>query len=293
MIDIHFIVNPISGKGSHGITVEFLKAYFHETDYTIEVSYSEYKKHAVLLTQRAIQSNPHIIVACGGDGTINEVASCLVGTTIMLGIIPVGSGNGLASHLKIPRDINAALKIILSHSSHKMDVGQVNQQYFFSNMGIGIDALIIKNYEAAKKRTLLAYISASIKAATQFKISPAVLTINTISIKCNPFLLFISNSNEMGYGMSLTPNASLFDGMLDVVVLPKLNLLSKLYFGFLVLINKTETFKSVKQYTADALEIEMPHKIFTDVQIDGEYHNLKTNKLTIKILTKSLNVLIG
>ena len=161
MIYIHFIINTISGKGNHNLGKTELEKYFPKGEFKIEVDYSNYKKHAITLTKNAIENSPDYIVACGGDGTINEVASCLINTKIKLGIIPVGSGNGLASNLNIPKEIEKATEIIRNGNSQTIDVGQVNEHYFFSNMGIGIDAHIIKKYETYKKRTLIAYLKAS------------------------------------------------------------------------------------------------------------------------------------
>jgi len=121
---IHFIVNPISGKGKHAISTEFLSQYFDIEKHTVTIKLSEYKKHAIQLTQESINENATIIVACGGDGTINEVASCLVNTNIILGIIPVGSGNGLASNLKISKNIEHAIHKIINHHVEKIDVGK-------------------------------------------------------------------------------------------------------------------------------------------------------------------------
>jgi len=112
MVYIHFIVNPISGNGNHNIGKTELEKYFSKEKFKIEVDYSNHKKHAITLTKKAIENNPNCIVACGGDGTINEVASCLINTKIKLGIIPVGSGNGLASNLNIPKEIKKATEII-------------------------------------------------------------------------------------------------------------------------------------------------------------------------------------
>jgi YegS/Rv2252/BmrU family lipid kinase len=289
---LHFIVNPISGKGNHVITKAFLEQYFNPEAYHIEVEFSAYKKHAVILTEKAIVKNPDCIIACGGDGTINEVASCLVDTGIPLGILPVGSGNGLAANLGIPQDIVAALAILQRGTRQMMDVGCINNHYFFSNMGLGIDALIIKNYETAQKRTLGAYIKASLAASTAYTVKPVTAFINGKKQEYQPFLLFVSNSNQMGYGMSLTPGSSLFDGRLDMLYVPQLTIFQKLYFGLLVLTNKADKFsKAAYSSITDDIIMELPENIFTDVQIDGEYYNLKTNKITISVLPKSLVII--
>lgn len=291
MCYIHFIVNPISGKAKHEITASYLKSFFPVDKYIIQVDYTEYKNHATELTKMAIEANPDIIVACGGDGTINEVASCLIGTDIKLGIVPVGSGNGLAANLQIPQNTEKALQIIKNENITAIDVGKINDQYFFSNTGIGIDAAIIKNYEHSGKRTLVSYIKSALKASFEFKPSKTQLTFSDRLIIENPFMLFISNSNEMGYGMSLTPKASLSDGLLDLIIIPSLSFREKLLLGYYVLRNKTEKFKKAQHFLIDKVHIELPEKIFPDVQIDGEYHNFKTIHIDIAILSKALNVI--
>lgn len=292
MIYIHFIINPISGSGKHNLSASYILNQFPKEKYKIEVDYTNQKKHAIELTKTAITQNPDYIIACGGDGTINEVASSLVGTSIKLGIIPVGSGNGLASNLNIPRDFNKAIAIIKKGYSTTMDVGQLNHKYFFSNMGIGIDALIIKKYELAVKRTLPAYIMAALSSSLEFKSQRTIVHFNNQTLEIDPLMLFISNSNEMGYNMSLTPKASLHDGFLNMIIIPKLSLLEKILLGYNVLKNSIEKFKKAEHCLVKDIHIEMPSKIFIDAQIDGEQFNLKTNQLKVSILPGALQVLV-
>jgi len=293
MVYIHFIINPISGNGKHNLTASLLRNFFPRSEFTIEVDYTKYKQHAIALTKYAAIKNPDIIVACGGDGTINEVASCLVGTSIKLGILPVGSGNGLASNLNIPKNIDKALKIIRKGHSNPIDVGQINDKYFFSNMGIGVDAMIIKKYDQSGKRTLSAYVKAALSSSFNFKTTKTTLVFNNKVLNVNPFMLFVSNSNEMGYNMTLTPKASLSDGWLDLVVVPEIATIDKLKLGYAVLRNKIEYFKKAQHNLIQNLKIEMPDKIFTDAQIDGEHYNLKTNMIEVSIIQKGLNVLVS
>lgn len=292
MTYIHFIINPISGSGKHNLSASYIINQFPKEEYKIQVDYTKQKKHALELTKTAIAKKPDYIIACGGDGTINEIASCLVGTSIKLGIIPVGSGNGLASNLNIPKDFDKAIAIIKKGHSTAMDVGQLNHKYFFSNMGIGIDALIIKKYERDGKRTLPAYIKASLSAGLQFKPQKTFISFNNQIIETAPLMLFISNSNEMGYNMSLTLKASLQDGLLDMVVIPELSFFEKSILGYNVIRNSIEKFKKAKHYLVKEIQIEMPSKIFIDAQIDGEQYNLKTNKLKVTILPAALHVLL-
>lgn len=290
MTYLHFIVNPISGKGKHLITKELLDLHFPKSEYTIGIDYSNYKKHAILLTKQAINKNPDSIIACGGDGTINEVASCLINTQIVLGIIPVGSGNGLASNLQIPKDISKAIAVLKKNKRGVIDVGKINNKYFFSNMGLGIDSLVIHKYELNKKRTLAAYISAFLQASAEYKPAKRVLEFNNLKVETEPFLLFISNSNIMGYRMSLTPSASLSDGLLDLLIVPKCNFFDKLKLGILVVLNKPDLFKKAQRYLIENLKIKASEKTTIELQIDGEYFKLDTNEINVSILPNCLNV---
>lgn len=292
MIYIHFIINPISGNGKHDLSVSYLQSQFPQEEYQIEVDYTRQKKHAIELAKAAVTKNPDYIVACGGDGTINEVASALIGSNIKLGIIPVGSGNGLASNLNIPRNFDKAAAIIKKGNTVSIDVGKINQYYFFSNMGVGIDAMIIKKYEHSGNRTLSSYIKAALSSSFKFKAQHTLVKYEGKKIEVKPFMLFISNSNEMGYNMSLTPKASLSDGVLDMVIIPELTFLEKLLLGFNVLRNSIEKFKKAQHTNVREVHIEMPQKIFIDAQIDGELQNLKTNVIQVSILPKSIEVLV-
>lgn len=291
MIYIRFIVNPISGKGKHNITASYLRSHFPRSQYRIEVDYTQYKTHAIELTQSILPDQPDCVVACGGDGTVSEVASCLVNSKTKLGIIPVGSGNGLAANLQIPKDIGKAIEIIRKGNNTTIDVGKVNERYFFSNMGIGIDAMVIKKYERSGKRTLLAYVRAALASGLAYTPSHTVMRFNDKEVAIDPLLLFVSNSNEMGYGMSLTPLASLSDGRLDLVISPQLSFLKRLQLGYFVLTGNIGKFKQAKHELIQNLQIEMPDKIFTDIQIDGESHNLKTNIIDVSIIKEGLRVI--
>lgn len=292
MIYIHFIVNPIAGSGHNYFSQSFLQNYFEVDKYDIRIKSSAYKGNAIVLTQESISQQASIIVACGGDGTINEVASTLVDTTIPLGIIPLGSGNGLASSLKIPKKIENAIHVIKNNKRIKIDVGCVNEKYFFSNTGFGFDTSVIENYEVFQKRTLLGYLEASFKSFCEFhKREACVITINETLAFANPFLIFISNSNEMGYKVSLTPKASLHDGLLDVVLVPRMNKLDIMLFGFYMLVKKPQLHKAVKCFQTKTIKLSRQQGFFFKSQIDGELTTHKGQTLSIFLKEKALIVI--
>jgi diacylglycerol kinase (ATP) len=290
---IHFIVNPVAGSGRNILSKEYLIDFFGDF-FELEIKESQYAKHAITLAKESVVQKVDIIVACGGDGTINEVASCLVNTPVVLGIIPMGSGNGLASNLKIPRKIKNALQVIKNHAIIEIDAGMLNNEFFFSNTGIGFDAHVISDFEKTKKRKLWSYIKSVTKTLGNYNYN------NTVELRyldqtrvISPFLLFISNSNQMGYKMSLTPKASLQDGLLDIIIVPKLSDFKMVLFTFLFFLKKHYWLKEVELLKADSLEIINNNENIFTIQKDGESLELKGNTIAIKLLPKALTVCIN
>ncbi len=293
-MDIHFIVNPIAGRGKSPLTQVFLEPYFIRSRHRLTVKNSEYKKHAIELTLESIGEKADIIVACGGDGTINEVASCLVGIFIPLGIVPMGSGNGLASNLRIPKNLRKALAILREQQSVKIDVGQVNDRFFFSNMGIGFDASVIKNYESSQKRTLHGYVNACLTSFRDIgKKNKLSVRINDMNRLVDPFIIMISNSNEMGYNLSLTPKASLQDGLLDVLIISKIGRLKMIWLGILILFRRVYWLKEAKSFQTKELRLLRNDPAHFESQIDGELHKIGNETLRISVKEKSLRVLVA
>ncbi|CAH8281777.1 YegS/Rv2252/BmrU family lipid kinase [Mariniflexile fucanivorans] len=293
MISIHFIVNPIAGTGNHGFSETFLQDYFDESQYKLTVKCSSYKGHAIDLTKESVNQKATIIVACGGDGTINEVASTLVNTNIPLGIIPVGSGNGLASNLKIPQNVKKAIEVIKNNHQTKIDVGCVNEHYFFSNVGFGFSASVIKNYEHLQKRTLYYYIKASIKSYKEFNKKRNIeIEINELESFANPFLIFISNTNELGYHVSLTPKASLQDGLLDVLIVPNLNNAKMLLFGIFMLLKKPKTLKEARCFQTKAIKLQRNQGDYFEAQLDGEFLKIQESSIEISINEQALIIIV-
>jgi diacylglycerol kinase (ATP) len=290
--NIHFIINPIAGSGNHKIDQTFLESFFNKDEYYITTKYSAYKTHTRELTKISIKEKADIIVACGGDGTINEVASCIIGTPILLGIIPLGSGNGLASNLNIPKNLNKAISIIKKRKVRIIDVGVLNGKYFFSNAGVGFDAYVIKNYEESNNRKFLSYIKAFFKSFKNINDTRIIeVTMNEETFEVKPFMIFISNSNELGYKVSLTPKASLEDGLLDILIVPKISAIKIILISLLMMIKKHHLLKEVKNIQTKQLLLHRKDFNHFKMQIDGEYHFIESNKINISIAEKRLRVI--
>lgn len=287
---IHFIVNPVAGSGRNKLSVDDLNKLFGKDQYELEVKESEYPKHAIALAKDSIAERANIIVACGGDGTINEIASCLVNTKVTLGIIPMGSGNGLASNLKIPRKIKTALKIIRNNNTLEIDSGLINDELFFSNTGIGFDAHVISDFEKDSKRKLSGYFISVVKSLRNYQYREVEISYLGKTRTISPFLLFVSNSNEMGYKMSLTPKASLQDGLLDIIIVPKLSFLKMISFTLLFFVKKHYWLEDVQIEKAESITLRSNDRKSFKIQKDGESLEVLSETIEIRLLTRSLKV---
>lgn len=289
---IIFIINPVAGKGEGKMVALKIQQFFHKKNIHFQTYLTEKAKHATELTQRFIPLQPQIIVACGGDGTINEVARALVGTNIALGIIPIGSGNGLAANLNIPKNLDLSLEIIIKGQKTKIDVGKINNNFFFSNVGFGIDADVVARYSQRKTRNFLGYASASIKALFHFQSKKFKIELDHYEkAEGDYYFLFCSNSNEAGYGISFSPKAKLNDGKLDFLAVKKLNFMQQLLFSIYVLAKCIEKMKQAKLLQVHTVKFQH-NENQTIAQIDGETILFNKKTIEVSVIPNALNVII-
>ena len=218
---ISFIINPISGvKKKTGIG-EYLSNNIYIEKYEINILYTEYPRHAFNLATEEIRAGADIIVAVGGDGTVNEVAGAVSGTEKILGIIPFGSGNGIARHFKIPLDYKKALKLLLSAEAVKIDVANLNDMKFFGTSGIGFDADIAHLFKDLKRRGIISYTISFIKMFQRYKSKKYVFIADGHQFQEDAFLINVANISQFGYHFHIAPHASVTDGLLDLIILRK------------------------------------------------------------------------
>ena len=228
---MHFIINTLS-PNAEKVRVE-IESFFKGERHPPIVKPSNYKGHTIELALASIDEGAEIIVACGGDGTVNEVAQCLVNTNVKMGVLPIGSGNGLARHLRIPTKLPEALQLLDRCECKSMDVGKVNERYFFCNVSVAFSAQVIHCYDQIPQRGFAAYTRAFLKAISTFKYASYELEEKNNRTKSTPFVLLLSNTDQLGYNKTLTPDASLFDGKLDMVRVEKIESIGT--FGLYVL----------------------------------------------------------
>ncbi len=220
---IIYLVNPISGtRGKVSLKEKILK----ETDATgieYEIHDTRADGNYEYLVQKIKNEGITDVVICGGDGSVNAVASILIGIDINIGIIPMGSGNGLALSAAIPRDSTQALKVIFKGSASFIDGFYINDQFSCMLCGIGFDARVAHDFAKANQRGLKSYVKVSV--ANFFSAKPYLFEIITgeNSIKTEAYFISIANSNQFGNNVTIAPKANLSDGLLDIVIVKKMN----------------------------------------------------------------------
>ena len=206
---ILFIVNPISGQGDKTRIVSKLSRN------NCRVVYTEYAGHAEKLAREADED---IVVAVGGDGTVNEVARGLIGTGKTLGIIPRGSGDGLALHLGLSHDLIRNIRTIEAGKTRLLDAATINGRYFFSVCGVGLDAIISERFAKSGRRGLASYIEQAIHSWKDHKSERYEIEIDGQRIEHEAVMVTIGNSDQWGHGARVTPLADSSDGILDITV---------------------------------------------------------------------------
>lgn len=213
-----FIINPISGgkdkRGFPGI----VETHLDKSIYTNECVFTERPGHAYEIAKAAIEKDYYAVVAVGGDGTINEVASAIVQSKMPMGIVPCGSGNGLALSLGLSLDNKEAVKALKNFHPKAIDAGRVNGEWFFNMAGMGFDAHISHAFAELPSRGFVGYIRTAIREVLRYTPFLYDIYVDDKHLQRVAFMVSIANSSQYGNNAHISPSASLEDGLLDVCV---------------------------------------------------------------------------
>lgn len=220
---ITFIINPISGTRDKRFIIRGIEKLLDRDKFDYNIEMTEYAGHAREISQRAKDADTDIVVAVGGDGTVNEVASELVGSNTALALIPCGSGDGLARHLQIPLNIKGAIETINRCNIEALDYATVCGRPFFVTCGMGFDAYVSYKFAEAKTRGVLTYLEQALTEWLRYK--PETYTVEDANgtERYKAFLITCANSSEYGNNAYIAPQASMTDGMLDVTIVEPFN----------------------------------------------------------------------
>lgn len=287
---ILFIVNPISGVKKKTSVLKQIENGIDATLFTYEIVLTEYAGHAAELAKKAAEEGVDIVVAVGGDGTVNEVARSLVHSNSALGIIPRGSGNGLARHLQIPMDVKKALKIINQASIQCLDYGKINGQPFFCTCGVGFDAFVSLKFAESGKRGPLSYVENTLREGLRYQ--PDTYTIETENgvTKHKAFLVACANASQYGNNVYIAPNASMSDGLMDIIIMEAFNTIESPQI-ILQLLNKTiDTNSHVK--TIQAKKVRITRSTNGVAHCDGDFF-MTGETIDVELIQKSFNVVVN
>ncbi len=222
---ILFIINPISGTTRKGCISEEIGLYIDREKFDHEIRMTEYAGHAREMAAEAAARGTDVVVAVGGDGTVNEVGSAIVHTSTALGIIPCGSGNGLARHLLIPLNVKKSMDIINCYKIHELDYGVINDYPFFCTCGMGFDAFVSQKFAEAGKRGPITYIQKVLEEGVRYKPETYEITEENDTTHHKAFLISCANASQYGNNAYIAPQASMSDGLMDVIIMEPFDVL--------------------------------------------------------------------
>lgn len=285
-----FIVNPISGIGKQKKIEDLLQAHIDHSliDYTVR--YTERIHHGTELAREAVEQGCFdAIVAVGGDGSVNDIVSGMAGSDLTLGIIPCGSGNGLARNLKIPLTPSHAIEVLNHFKVAEIDTIYMNDRVVTSIAGIGFDARVARRMKQAKARGLQAYAKIILTDYPTYKEHTYKLSIDGKEIERKAWFISFANSNQFGYNTAVAPMAKLDDGLIDVCIVDRIPLLHLPLTAPLLYLNHFELSQHVEYFKASEVIVYNNEERW--VNVDGEGERVG-KELHFYNLRKSLKVLV-
>ena len=284
---VTFIVNPISGVGKQKKIERIVKKNLNRKVFDYEILYTAYPKHATELSAGAIRRGSEIVVAVGGDGSVNEVAQGMIGSNAALAIVPTGSGNGFARHLDIPTDTAKAIQVINDQHDQWIDTVRINEEAYLGVAGIGFDADVSATFASFNIRGPASYLLAVLSELPQYKPQYYDLIIDGKPLHKKAFLICFANTKQYGNNAFIAPNAKIDDGFLDVIIWKEFpphaapKLVHDLFTKHLEDSKYTETFR------CQEVILKKPLKT---LHIDGEPLDFDGD-VYIRVLPSSLKIL--
>jgi len=286
---IRILINPIAGHGLAPRIAKMVDASGLNDNYLVDTQTTEYSGHAIELTKDAVNNDYDIVIAVGGDGTVNEVGSALVGTNTALGIIPAGSGNGLARHLGMNLNPMKGLKQLTSAKIVSIDSLKINGRFAVNVSGFGFDGYVAWLFNKSKKRGLSTYTKIGVQEYFRYPPADFILNIDGLDYTHTATMLVIANATQFGNAAIIAPLADLEDGLLDLVLVnrPGIFHLPQMFFRLFngtLKDNKYLKTHHCKKFTATA---SRP----LHIHIDGEALD-PISKIEVEIIPSSLKILM-
>lgn len=278
-----FIINPNSGSQRIMDWEKLIAKSFAAASY--EILYTRYAGHSHSILANYEKRPDLCVVAVGGDGTVSELIPALINTGCTLGIIPTGSGNGLARHLKIPVQASKALQHLAKGTYHQLDVFQVNDKFCCNTCGIGFSAMVTRYFGRDGNRGFWNYFKLAFTLHQQSQ---------TFSVKINGeqfddvWALEIANSSQLGNNAVVSPLASVNDGIMDILILKKPKMWQAAYMIFMVFSKNILNSRLSQFRRAEALDVHLVED--QHYHIDGDYQG-QCQSLKVKMLPSAIQII--
>ncbi|NLO49557.1 MAG: diacylglycerol kinase family lipid kinase [Bacteroidales bacterium] len=283
-----FIVNPFSGVGRHRNLTQMVSKFLDASVFDYQVVHTEAAGHASKLSEAARDNGYQLIVAVGGDGTVNEVAAPLVGSNVTLGLVPSGSGNGLARHLNIPLETEKAIAVLNHQKTRCIDTVKVNDRLFLSIAGVGFDAYVAWKFASKRRRGFFQYARIILLAYFKYRPGKYVLHLNGQQITRSALFISFANSDQFGYNTSIAPQARIDDGLMDISIMRKAPAWKVPFLLILFFMKKIDRTKYVEMLKTSEVRVEQKKK---HINLDGETVKMG-RELHLEVMPASLNVAV-
>ena len=281
-------MNPLSGTSDKKDIPYLIEELLDKDQFDYSIRETEYAGHAYEIAKESKEQGIDIVVAIGGDGTVNEVGRALVHSNTALGIIPAGSGNGLARHLLIPMKIKGAIQVLNDCEITDLDYGIINEHPFFCTCGVGFDAFISEKFAEAGKRGPITYLENILKEGLKYEPETYEIEAENGTIKKKAFLISCANASQYGNNAYIAPQASMSDGMIDVIIMEPFDALEASQIS-IEMFNKTLD-KNNKIKTFRSKEIKIYRKAPGVIHYDGD--PIETGKeIVVTLKEKGIKIL--
>jgi len=293
ILKVRFIINPVSGTAGRTRRITGLvRAVLGKENGIFEVKATTGPGSAGMLAKEAVDKGYEFVFACGGDGTVNGVASQLVGTGTTLGILSAGSGNALARSLQIPSDPTDAIGLLKTGSVRDIDVGRTCGRDFFTTAGFAFEALLSKKYNegalARKIRGTAPYYALGLLEYLRFTPEKISLVVDGQELSAAPLILTAANTSQWGGGAFIAPGARVDDGLLDFCVIPRAGIMRTIAFWRRLMKGSVNTYNGFQRVMGK--EAVIKGRKATYAHVDGEPFEFEGD-ISISILPASLRVL--
>lgn len=285
-----FVINPIAGGNDKNDLISMIEKLRKENGFTTEIYQTTGENDGEAIQKLIDETQPEVIVAAGGDGTVNQVAKLILNKDIALGIIPLGSGNGLAKDLKIPQiSLRNALRLIIQPQIIPIDTLEANGNFFMHISDLGFNAHVVKLFNKAEKRGLWSYMRFTIKEFFKYKTFRYQIQTDKGNVKGLAFMITVANSNQFGSNLTINPEGEYDDGEFEIIIIRRFP--RKKIFGIIFrLLTKKINFSPYTKVLKCKNAVIKTRKAKT-LQYDGEIFG-KVKKVEINIHPQSLNVIV-